>query len=72
MVRNRPQICHQPPWFKGASFRPLPGAGGSSDSQNSWRTNCTGSQFTEASMFMPMMVKANTPNSSDIVPSTPR
>ncbi len=65
-------ICHHPPWFNGASPRPAPGGGGSSASQNNWRTNWIGSQFTEASMFMPMMTKAMAPNMSDMVPSTPR
>ena len=72
MVRNKPVICHQPPWFRGASARPLPGGGGSSASQKSWRMNWIGSQFTEASMFMPMMLKASVPKISEATPRPPR
>ena len=58
-VRKKPAISHQPPWFSGGSDSPYCGRGGSSDSQNSWRTNCTMSQLTEASMLKPMMLKAD-------------
>ena len=71
-VRKPPAISHQPPSFSGGSDSPYCGAGGSSDSQNSWRTNCTMSQLTWASMLKPMMLKASTPKMSDAMPSGPR
>jgi hypothetical protein len=71
-VRKPPAISHQPPSLSGGSDRPYCAGGGSSDSQNSWRTNWIGSQLTEASMFMPMMLIASTPKISEARPSPPR
>ena len=45
--------------------RPYAGAGGSSASQGNCRTNWIGLQFTEASMFRPMISKATKPQSSE-------
>ena len=52
--------------------RPYAGAGGSSPSQGSWRMNCTGFQFTEASMFSPMISKAMKPQTIEAMPTKPR
>ncbi len=52
--------------------RPYFAGGGSSASQNSWRTNWIGSQFTEAHMLRPMISKATKPQISEATPSQPR
>ena len=72
VVRKKPAINHQPPCCKGGKAQAVAGAGGSSASQNSWRMNCTGSQFTEAHMFSPMISKAMKPQISEATPRTPR
>ena len=72
MVRKKPAISHQPPWFSGGKLRPYCGGGGSSASQNSWRTNWIGSQFTGADMFRPMILKERMPKISDARPRPPR
>ena len=40
VVRKKPAISHQPPSFSGGKMQAVFGAGGSSASQGSWRTNC--------------------------------
>ena len=72
VVRKNPAISHQPPSCSFGKCRPLPGAGGSSASQNSWRRNCDGLQPTDAHMFRPMISNAMNPNSSENTPSVPR
>ena len=52
--------------------KPYSGLGGSSDSQNSCLTNWIGLQFTEASMFMPMMVNHSKPQNREAKPRRPR
>ena len=71
-VRKNPAISHQPPSASGGMLRPYSTPGGSSDSQKSWRTNCTGSQFTEAHMLSPMISIAITPHTIEATPSHPR
>ena len=71
-VRKAPAMSHQPPWFSGGIRRPQEGAGGSSPSQGNSRMNCTGSQFTEASMLRPMISKAMKPQTMDNRPQVPR
>jgi hypothetical protein len=56
----------------GGRLMPYSGAGGSRPSQKSWRTNCTGSQPTEASMLKPMISKATRPQKSEMKPVQPR
>ena len=70
MVRKKPAISHQPPSLSGGMIcRPYCGGGGSSASQGSCRTNCTGSQFTEAHMLRPMISIAMKPQISEATPS---
>jgi hypothetical protein len=71
-VRKKPAISHQPPSFSGGMLSPYFGAGGSRANQGSWRMNSMALQFTEASMFRPMISKAMKPNSRDRVPRPPR
>jgi hypothetical protein len=71
-VRKKPAISHQPPWASGGSRSPYSGAGGSRASQNNCRTNWRGFQFTEASMFSPMISKARMKNRMDSTPVVPR
>ena len=72
VVRKKPAISHQPPSLSGGIFSPYFGAGGSSASQGSWRRNWIGLQFTDASMFSPMISRAMNPQSSDAKPVQPR
>ena len=66
-------MIHQPPCCSGGRiWNPYSGPGGFRDSQGSWRMNWTGLQFTEASMFKPMISKATKPKTSDRTPVTPR
>ena len=65
-------IHHPPSASGGITLKPHSGPGGSSASQGSWRTNCTGSQLTEASMLKPMISKAKKPKMSDATPSLPK
>jgi hypothetical protein len=68
-VRKAPANIHQPPLSRGTNGEnPYSGPGGSSDSQNSWRTNWTGFQPTDAHMFRPMISNAMNPNTSDATP----
>jgi hypothetical protein len=71
-VRKKPAINHHPPCASGGKRSPYSGAGGSSASQNSCRMNCNGFQFTEASMFRPMISKAMMKNRMDSTPVVPR
>ena len=48
------------------------GGGGSSASQGSWRTNWIGFQFTDASMFSPMISMQMNMHSAEARPSQPR
>jgi hypothetical protein len=68
VVRKKPAISHQPPSFSGGRLRPYSGGGGSSASQNSCRTNSTGSQLTEAHMLSPMISMAMKPQISEARP----
>ena len=72
LVRNRPASSHQPPFCRFGMCRPLAGDGGSSASQGSWRTNCTGFQWTEANMLSPMISNAMKPQISESKPVVPR
>ena len=72
VVRKNPAISHQPPLLRGGMCSPYSGAGGSSASQKSCRTNWTGSQLTDAHMLSPMISNARKPQMSDIRPSEPR
>ena len=72
IVMKKPAMRHQPPSFKGGIERPYLAGGGSSASQGSWRTNCTGSQLTEASMLSPTVSNAMKKQSSDAMPKPPR
>ena len=65
-------MSHQPPSFSGGRCRPYCRLGGSSASQNSWRTNWIGLQWTEASMLSPMISMAMKPQSSEASPVQPR
>ncbi len=72
VVRKNPAISHQPPSFRGGIESPYLGGGGSSASQKSWRTNCTGSQLTEAHILSPMISIATIPETIEATPSQPR
>ncbi len=71
-VRKKPAISHQPPCASGGRRSPYSGAGGSRASQNSCRTNSSGFQLTEASMFSPTISKAMMKNRIDSTPEVPR
>ena len=73
VVMKKPAISHQPPSLSGGKrCRPLPGGGGSSASQGSWRISWIGFQLTEASMLRPMISKATKPQIRDARPNQPR
>jgi len=70
--RKKPAMMNQPPSLIGGMDRPYTGLGGSNESQKSCLTSWIGLQFTEASMFMPMIVNQIKPQNREARPRRPR